>query len=292
MKARKLRKRRIERRGKLIFAACFAFVFLGLFAAAERFIGMGKEVYLIYLTTAVMVVLIIIVICLDNPRIESISKKIERRSGVCTLLSTVLLGFLITALLTSQNNQILQKQVDIANRETSPSITIETVEEGGAKTYIVTNEKGIASYLSMSVSESYHFSYNGKAYEANLALPQDNTYDVISLGGDETVASFRLEDINFDRDKAYEIFQTYLESKTGIQGRSSNERKIKLSFFDYKNQNHQFEYGEYRGSIRLNSTTPSNYYSGRNLTTYLFQGRELESTIKGLVDDLLSNSYE
>lgn len=279
--------------GKISSIAFIVFLIIaivGLLMATPFLLENKLNNYLICLSAIILIILLGFLTLSESEKVKHFTQNIEKRASACTLLSTLVFGSLITALLASQGNQIAQKQVDIANRETAPALSLTTSEGDSGKSYTLRNEKGTASYVSLYVLERYSFKYGNNLYEINLGLPSNTRNHEINLDDYNKQIIFLLECKSFDRDAAFQMLKAYLQEKIGSNVAVSNTREIVLTFFDYKNQNMTFNYTEYNENINLIRTNPRVGIPKYNATMYLFSETNPKSTLESLVDEVIAQT--
>lgn len=191
--------------------------------------------------------------------------------------------------MTNQTNQIAEKQTRIADRETAPSFSLSTYKENEQKGYILTNEKGMASYVTLGIYESYNFTHNGERYEINLMFFNHEQNNKFNMDDKCNELIFILENYDFNKDDSYQILEKCLSQKIGEEIPISNTRKLELSFFDYKNEKYTFQFNEYSDNIQLVSTSSNFYYPTHNITVSFFSNENLENQMDYAINFVFEN---
>lgn len=129
----------------------------------------------------------------------------------------------------------MQEQNDIANRDTAPApvITCEAVD--GGFLYTITNEKGLISYSSLSISEEYYFMVNNRGHEINFDSYGEPTGNTTTLDKDNETISFFVANYDYDADKVYSELYECISMQANANPLLSRSRKISFHFFDYQN---------------------------------------------------------
>lgn len=206
--------------------------------------------------------------------IDVLDKKNEKNKVIMKFI----FGCLLSLFLVNQGNIIAQRQVDITNRETAPELYLSIDQTQNSTSYRLSNKKGMASYINLTVCENYYFFYNGESYEFNLDFMSNEINGNSNLNNNCDELFFVIDDENFDREKVYQIIKEYLES-IDQNIHVSNTRYIELSFYDYKNENKEFEYNEYNDEIRLMSTSGTKHYYENNIGNVWNKDRSLDDII-------------
>lgn len=238
---------------------------------------------LLLLILSFYIFLMYIVNFLKSKTVDQLLCNVQKKSKINSLMTSIVLVSLVTIAMTAQTNEIAKRQVEIEDRETAPALSVEPHQNN---TYIITNSKGMASYVMFNVYERYNFTYQGEAYEVSLATyyqEQDNQY---TLGDEKETLVFEPETTVIDKDKAFDIFQNYLHEKTEEDIVVSNSKELELSFYDYRNQNFCFQYSDYNGEIHLINTN-RNSVPLHNITLSVYESNQLDRDIKYAIDYLL-----
>ena len=119
-------------------------------------------VSVLVLVAVVLAVAGIAVVVSRNGIIDRLNSRLERRKALSVvifgILSEIILGGGIMVAVDWQSNAIAQAQLEIAERENDPLLTLEEKEvEGDEALYTLSNEKGMASYVSLLVREEFTF---------------------------------------------------------------------------------------------------------------------------------------
>ena len=241
----------------------------------------------------IIVVIFIYAVCFllfnfrKSKRIENVVNKIEKRIHFNKLLTTVFLGSILTVILTAQTNQIDEKQVEISERETSPAFNLTSFVNDNEECYRLSNEKGMASYVTLDVEEQYNFLYQGESYKIGIGFFTQEIDDNFNMTNEQRELVFSVEDKGFDEEAAMDILNDYLQEKTNEEIIIYNEKVLKVNFFDYKNDSYTFLFNEYDERIRLSRTASDYYITPNNITAYFNENGNLDNIIKDAVDNIL-----
>ena len=269
-------------RGLIVMGMVIMLIFL-CFGAWDNKI---KQILNDNFLAAVLSIYIIFVFVINfsrSEKVEKITEIVQKKGTINSLLTTITLVSLVTISMTTKSNQLYEKQVEIENRETAPALSL-TSEDN---CYMVENEKGMASYMTFHIYERYNFMYKGEAYEASLLILYQKEDDTSDLTDKNKKVIFESADIEFDREKSFVALKNYLYIKTGENIDISNTRELDLSFYDYKNEGHTFEYHEYEGEIHLVSTEKNDFAPSHNVTVIVRDEAQLEEQIEYAVDCLI-----
>ncbi len=244
-----------------------------------RFISSNYFVLTIFI---IYVLLFIIVNFSKNKKVVHIVTIIQERGNINSLLTNVFLISLITLFVAGQSNQVAQKQIEIENRESAPSINLDHVDQN----YVVKNSKGIASYVNFCSYEQYNFIYNGEAYEIKLGTFYEESNNKMHLDNDCHKLCFKPSNDTFDRDLAFNLICNYIQKKTNTNIIPASTKVLELNFYDHQNKYCIFEYNEYDKKINL-SNTDTIYAPDNNITVSIWDKDTLEQKIEYAVDYLL-----
>lgn len=242
---------------------------------------------LIIVLIIVYVILFMLINFTNLKIVLRIKEKINENIGINSWLTTLFIVGFVGAVFTYQNNQNNQKQVEIANRETAPLFYIEKRKsnDGIGWEYYISNDKGIASYVTFSKYANFSFRYKDEPYRISLYFFNDD------IENDESKQRWVFSPVvqEYDKEYALEIVKSYLLEKTGEELIVNGEIILELGFIDYKNDKFNFSFNEYEDRIRLTATEANRYYSEypHNRTIVLYSEEELESTIKSLIEGVL-----
>lgn len=215
-------------------------------------------------------------------KVNKIVETVQKKGTINSLLINIFLVSLLTIFLTVQSNENAQRQIEIADRETAPSLRITSYKDN----YEIVNEKGMASYVTFNVYEKYNFVYMGEAYEISLATFYQEQEGRLDLTEDCKCLIFEPETVVIDQDKAFEIFNNYLYEKTSEDIVVSDSKELEVSFYDYKNESYTFQYNQYKGKIRLINTRKS-IAPSHNITVIIWNEDQLEEQIKYAIEYLI-----
>ena len=202
-------------------------------------------------------------------------------------MTTVFLGSILTVILTVQTNQIDEKQVEISERETSPAFNLTSFVNDNEECYRLSNEKGMASYVTLDVEEQYNFLYQGESYKIGIGFFTQEIDDNFNMTNEQRELVFSVEDKGFDEEAAMDILNDYLQEKTNEEIIIYNEKVLKVNFFDYKNDSYTFLFNEYDERIRLSRTASDYYITPNTITAYFNENGNLDNIIKDAVDNVL-----
>ncbi len=273
-----------------LFSNINGIIVLGLIIAFMLYIFIVKESKIrLILSENLLVIILIVYITLmfivnffKGEKVDEIVKKVQEKGTINSLITNVFLVSLITIFLAVQSNQNAQRQTEIADRETAPSLRITSHKDN----YKIVNEKGMASYVTFNVYEKYNFVYMGEAYEIRLATFYQEQEGRLDLTKDCKRLIFEPETVVIDQDKAFEIFNNYLYEKTSEDIVVSDLKELEVSFYDYKNESYTFQYNQYEGKIRLINTRKS-IAPSHNITVIIWNEDQLEEQIKYAIEYLI-----
>ncbi len=268
-------------KGIIILALIIAFMlYISIFKESKIWLILSENLLVIILI--VYITLMFIVNFFKAEKVDEIVKKVQEKGTINSLITNVFLVSLLTIFLAVQSNQNAQRQTEIADRETAPSLRIASHKDN----YEIVNEKGMASYVTFNVYERYNFIYMGEAYEISLATFYQEQKDRLDLTKECNRLIFEPETIVIDQHKSFEILKKYLHEKTGEDIVVSDSKELEVSFYDYKNENYTFQYNEYEGKIRLINTHRS-IAPSHNITVAVWNEDQVDGQIKYAIDYLI-----
>ena len=268
-------------KGIIIVALIIAFM-------VYLFMDKDNKIRQIFAENFLIIILIIYIIFMfivnffKCKKVNKIVETVQKKGTINSLLINIFLVSLLTIFLTVQSNENAQRQIEIADRETAPSLRITSYKDN----YEIVNEKGMASYVTFNVYEKYNFVYMGEAYEISLATFYQEQEGRLDLTEDCKCLIFEPETVVIDQDKAFEIFNNYLYEKTSEDIVVSDSKELEVSFYDYKNESYTFQYNQYEGKIRLINTRKS-IAPSHNITVIIWNEDQLEEQIKYAIEYLI-----
>lgn len=268
-------------KGIIIVALIIAFM-------VYLFMDKDNKIRQIFAENFLLIILIIYIIFMfivnffKCKKVNKIVETVQKKGTINSLLINIFLVSLLTIFLTVQSNENAQRQIEIADRETAPSLRITSYKDN----YEIVNEKGMASYVTFNVYQKYNFVYMGEAYEISLATFYQEQEGRLDLTEDCKCLIFEPETVVIDQDKAFEIFNNYLYEKTSEDIVVSNSKELEVSFYDYKNESYTFQYNQYEGKIRLINTRKS-IAPSHNITVIIWSEDQLEEQIKYAIEYLI-----
>ena len=268
-------------KGIIIVALIIAFM-------VYLFMDKDNKIRQIFAENFLIIILIIYIIFMfivnffKCKKVNKIVETVQKKGTINSLLINIFLVSLLTIFLTVQSNENAQRQIEIADRETAPSLRITSYQDN----YEIVNEKGMASYVTFNVYEKYNFVYMGEAYEISLATFYQEQEGRLDLTEDCKCLIFEPETVVIDQDKAFEIFNNYLYEKTSEDIVVSDSKELEVSFYDYKNESYTFQYNQYEGKIRLINTRKS-IAPSHNITVIIWNEDQLEEQIKYAIEYLI-----
>lgn len=134
-----------------------------LFTAKDDKIRQTLSENFFVITSIVYVTRMFIVNFFRSEKVDDIVGTVQKKGTVNSLITNIFLVSLLTIFLTVQSNQNAQRQIEIADRETAPSLRITSYKDN----YEIVNKKGMASYVTFNVYERYNFIY-GRIYMKRL----------------------------------------------------------------------------------------------------------------------------
>lgn len=224
---------------------------------------------------------------IQSKRVDRIAATVKQRSALCKFLAIIILGTLVSYCVSSVASDELERQADIAERETAPLLKL-TEEKGddGKSVYVLTNTKGLASYVSFSIEERGMFLLNGESYALFLELPVKPLNDDPHFDKDNTQLSFRLDRAKVNHDVATKTATNILNQIAPSAGPISFSREITVSFFDHKNTQMTLVYIETPEGIKLNSSG-QRYYPTHNRAVRLEKDWTLNQALNSLLPGLV-----
>lgn len=158
-------------------------------------------------------VLIIIPICFivltfffinsKSLKVSEFERRLSERKNSVAYLSQLMVSLAVALLVGLFSIAYEKAQLQVAERESAPLLSIAGDDQSGAgSSYVVTNEKGLASYLSLEVFDIYTFVSNERKYEIDISfLVEPGQGAGKSLWGGDS-CSFFVSDADYDADEA------------------------------------------------------------------------------------------
>lgn len=230
------------------------------------------------LLIVLLVVALLACITSASERIERVEQKLLKRRQICTVvltgvgtLAAVIFGGVLCWAVACQGNSIAQEQLEIAERESDPPLTLDRCgnNDDGVSSYTLHNDKGMASYISLVVREQYHFSCDGEGHEIDISFSSTPDSSAISIGVDQEI-TFNVPDYNFSPDEMEYAITRCLMDDYGVEDPAVYcDRVIEVDCFDHSNQEIGFLFNEQRdGEMEFNGLTSKRYIPERNIGIY------------------------
>ncbi|MEF2593149.1 MAG: hypothetical protein U0M51_01225 [Eggerthellaceae bacterium] len=178
-------------------------------------------------------VIAIVAVC-KSRQAAKLEEILESRKNVVNAITLITLAIGVNLAIGIWGNSLSQEQIAIEEREAAPLLKIGVTHNDSNNTYVIENQKGIASYLSLSVAECYTFYWNGETREINVTFETQPKQDLLSISKGESI-SFDQETYSFDADEMEAALGFYLKETYDADASVSRSRNIELSFRDNNN---------------------------------------------------------
>lgn len=175
----------------------------------------------------------IVAVC-KSRQAAKLEEILESRKNVVNAITLITLAIGVNLAIGIWGNSLSQEQIAIEEREAAPLLKMGVTHNESNNTYIIENQKGIASYLSLSVAECYTFYWNGETREINVTFETQPKQDPLSISKGESI-SFDQETYSFDADEMEAALGFYLKETYDADASVSRSRNIELSFRDNNN---------------------------------------------------------
>ena len=225
------------------------------------------------LVAVVLAVAGIAVAVSKNGMFDRLNNRLERRKTLSIvifgILSEVILGGGIMAAINCQSNAIAQAQLEIAERENDPLLTLEGKEaKGDEALYTLSNEKGMASYASLLVRGEFTIFIDGAEYELDIAFDSKPKSSRVSIESEES-AEFSVVDHGFDPEKMEYAISECLEQKYDIENPIVRHNHIvEANCFDRSNQKVGFRFRLVEGGYSFVGLSSTKRFPEHNVTSY------------------------
>lgn len=187
--------------------------------------------FIVLLLTIAAIAIVIVCKSRQAAKLEEI---LESRKNVVNAITLITLAIGVNLAIGIWGNSLSQEQIAIEEREAAPLLKIGVTHNDSNNTYVIENQKGIASYLSLSVAECYTFYWNGEAREINVTFETQPKQDLLSISKGESI-SFDQETYSFDADEMEAALGFYLKETYDADASVSRSRNIELSLRDNNN---------------------------------------------------------
>ena len=194
----------------------------------------------------------IAVVC-KSKRAEKLEKALESRKNTVNAITLITLALGVNLAIGIWGNSLSQKQIDIEEREAAPLLKVGVAHNESSNTYTIENQKGIASYLSLSVAERYTFYWDGETREINVTFETQPKQNLLSISKGESI-SFDQETYDFDADEMEAALGFYLKEVYEADAPISRSRNIELSLRDNNNSPVTLYYLETDDDFELSRT--------------------------------------
>lgn len=178
-------------------------------------------------------VIAIVAVC-KSRQAAKLEEILESRKNVVNAITLITLAIGVNLAIGIWGNSLSQEQIAIEEREAAPLLKMGVTHNESNNTYIIENQKGIASYLSLSVAECYTFYWNGETREINVTFETQPKQDLLSISKGESISSDQ-ETYSFDADEMEAALGFYLKETYDSDASVSRSRNIELSFRDNNN---------------------------------------------------------
>lgn len=258
-----------------------------LIAAYNATSAEGAGLSLLFSSVFTGFMLLVFASALPPSAAKYICARFRDREPLYKAATTIFFGLTVSILMSYWATQITQRQMEIADRETAPQLTISSFENEDAKYYEISNAKGMAAYVTLQVEERYRFQSGGETYEIGLTFPVELVGETSNLSPSSKEILFRQECSNFDESGVYDNLKTHLSSRGAEPDYLSQVSEITVSFFDHDGQRRAFVFCERDGKMLLTSTDTYRYIPERNLTGILWPGEDAGAAACRLADEVM-----
>lgn len=219
----------------------------------------------------------------DSAIIQKIVFNMKQRESMYKTLIGTLLGLMITASISSASLSLSRHQVELAEREFAPNISITS---GGVCDYVISCDIGVASYLSLAVVDQYNFKVNDTAYEITLNIGSELIDGQGSIDPRFKDSTFRADFASNPIDAIYPEISAIIQSRQPLASPIHMSRYIEIIFFDFQNNHVTYTFSEEEGSFILQSTQPRSHVDN-NIGSIAQSPSEYIPTFTYLLDTLL-----
>lgn len=233
-----------------------------------------------------VIVYLILIVIINRPSktFDNINERMEKRGKLNNLLATLCVSILLASVLNDRTNQIAEQQVNIADRETAPVFQLEKYQDEISDLYKVTETKGMASYVTLTLCEHYYFTYHDESYEANLIFNGEEINGKMSTDNRNPELNIRVKNEEFDKQEMRERVEKYVQEYLNDDAlHVYNDEYIELSFFDYKNERFSFQFEEHDNKLKLVSTENTRRIPSHNITAIYREEEMLEKQLQRLM---------
>lgn len=206
--------------------------------------------FIVLLLTIAAIAIVIVCKSRQAAKLEEI---LESRKNVVNAITLITLAIGVNLAIGIWGNSLSQEQIAIEEREAAPLLKIGVTHNDSNNTYVIENQKGIASYLSLSVAERYTFYWNGETREINVTFETQPKQDLLSISKGESI-SFDQETYSFDAEEMEAALGFYLKEMYDADASVSRSRNIELSFRDNNNNPVTLYYLETDDDFELSRT--------------------------------------
>lgn len=229
--------------------------------------------FLLFVVTVIGLAIIAVFVACNSQRAQRLEDALEARKSIINAVALITLAIVVNLAIGAWGNALTQEQVKIEEREAAPLLTISENKDDSINTFSVENQKGFASYLTLSITERYTFYCNGESHEINVEFETKPEQDVLSISKGES-ASFIQDTKRFDSSEMRAALVFYLSQEYDVDAYVSIERHAELSFRDYNNSVATLDYLESNGTYR--PITTDHRYIPDNNATYIYSNEGTE----------------
>ena len=228
---------------------------------------------LLFATALIGLAVVAVWVACRSQRAQKLEETLEARKGIINVVAMITLAIGVNLAIGAWGNMLSQEQVKIEEREAAPLLTTSEEKGDSANTFTVENQKGFASYLTLSITERYTFYCNGENHEINVEFETKPEQDALSISKDEST-SFIQDTKRFDSSEMRAALIFYLSQEYDVDTYVSAERHAEQSFRDYDNSVATLDYLESNGSFKP-ITTDHRYIPEKNtIYSYSNEGTE------------------
>lgn len=121
----------------------------------------------------------------NSQRAQKLEDALEARKSIINAVALITLAIGVNLAIGTWGNALTQEQLKIEEREAAPLLTISEEKSDSTNIFTVENQKGFASYLTLSIIERYTFYRNGEHHEINVKFEVKPERDILSISKDE-----------------------------------------------------------------------------------------------------------
>lgn len=240
----------------------------------------------------IFIFIVALVICEKNERAyEFFEKHKDIFEYGCKLAS-----IFMTVFIALSANSIAQTQAKIQKDETAPLFTLAKSnayeDENISEAYVLSNKKGIASYVTLYKIHRYQFTSESYRFAIDLFIDENRCINYENIENSE----WRYVPIeqNIKDQKLSDVLKEYCKKSTNRDIYVQEEELFVVDFADYKNEKHTYYFtlDGTRGNVKLAYTDENfrnNYNTdgdSRSWGTSVSKESSAEEALKRIFDDM------